>query len=83
MEDSLNAGKARRILAQNIRYARKRQKISQEELADRAGIHRTYVGAIERGKQNVSIDNIERISVALGLTPAELLTEGTVHEPSS
>lgn len=76
MHDPLPALKARQILAKNIRSARKGQKISQEDLADLAGMHRTYLGAIERSEQNVSIDNIERIALALGCSIAELLQEG-------
>jgi len=47
--------------------------ISQEELADRAGLHRTYIGDIERGKRNVSIINIFRLSLALNVTLRDLL----------
>jgi transcriptional regulator with XRE-family HTH domain len=47
--------------------------LSQEALAHQAGLHRTYVGAVERGERNVSIDNIERLARALGVTPAELM----------
>ena len=67
--------RARKLLSHNIRSTRKEQNLSQEELAARAGIHRTYLGAIERAEQNVSIDNIERIAVALGCTVAYLLRE--------
>lgn len=45
---------------------------TQEELAERAGIHRTYLSDIERGSRNVSIINIERVAVALGLQVSEL-----------
>jgi transcriptional regulator with XRE-family HTH domain len=48
--------------------------MSQDELAYRAGLHRTYVGSVERAERNVSIDNIERLAVALGASPASLLT---------
>ena len=47
--------------------------ISQEELADRAGLHRTYVSSIERAQRNVALENIFRIADALGTTPGELL----------
>lgn len=52
---------------------RKELGFSQEELADRAGVHRTYLGAAERGEVNISIDNIDRISAALGIAAASLL----------
>ena len=55
------------------RASRKARGISQEELADLAGLHRTYVGSIERGERNVSIDNIERLAGALRLDVIDLL----------
>ena len=56
-----------------MRAQRKALGISQEELADRAGVHRTYIGAVERSEVNVSIDNIARISAALEVSAALLL----------
>ena len=47
--------------------------MSQEELAERAGVHRTYVGMLERGEKNVTIYNIERIAMALLVEPFVLL----------
>jgi len=64
---------ARQRLAANIRSMRKKLGISQEALADLAGLHRTYVGSIERGERNVSIDNIERLARALGQDVLDLL----------
>jgi transcriptional regulator with XRE-family HTH domain len=64
---------ARTRLARNIRAMRKERGISQEELADLAGLHRTYVGSIERGERNVSIDNIERLAGALEQDVMDLL----------
>ncbi len=49
--------------------------ISQEELAARSGLHRTYIGDIERGKRNVSLENILRLATALETTPSDLLSE--------
>lgn len=54
-------------LGLRIREIRKNLGYSQEELADKADLHRTYIGAIERGEQNVSIDNIEKIANALSV----------------
>lgn len=49
--------------------------ISQEELAARAKVHRTYIGSVERGERNISLLNIHAIANALGATAGELLTE--------
>ena len=66
----------RMILAENLRKRRNLLSISQEEFADICNLHRTYISDIERGIRNVSIDNIERIAKALGISACELLREG-------
>ena len=48
-------------------------RLSQEDLADRAGVHRTYVGHVERGEVNPTLWNIIRIAEALGIDPADLV----------
>lgn len=63
----------RKVVAVNVRTARKAARVSQEKLAEEAGLHRTYVGAIERAERNVSLDNIERLAVALRLAAWQLL----------
>lgn len=63
----------RQILATNMRLARIAAGISQEELAHRAGIDRTYVSGIERGKRNPTITVVARFAKALGTTTANLL----------
>lgn len=57
-----------------VREIRNDAGISQEELAFRAGIHRTYLGGIERGERNPSLKNIDRIAKALNIEIAELFT---------
>ena len=69
------AFKLRLLLARRIREERGRLRISQEALAERTGLHRTYIGSIERGERNVSIDNVERIARGLGVQPQELLSD--------
>lgn len=64
----------RRIVADNVRRLRRGLKMSQEELAAQAQLHRTYVGAIERAERNLSLDNIDRLALALKVAPAALLT---------
>lgn len=63
----------REILARNLRRLRGERSLSQEALADLAGLHRTYVGSIERGERNVSLDNIERLAKALKIVAADLI----------
>lgn len=65
----------KQVLGENIRRKRKEMNISQEKLAELCGLHRTYVGAIERGERNVSLKNIQRIAKALNLPISELLKE--------
>jgi transcriptional regulator with XRE-family HTH domain len=55
-----------------VREARAQRGISQEELADRSGMHRTYVGGVERGERNLSYTNLLRLAAALELTLSEL-----------
>jgi len=61
------------VFAANVRRIRLDLGLSQEVLAERAGVHRTYVGMLERGEKNVTIYNIERIAEALKVEPSILL----------
>jgi transcriptional regulator with XRE-family HTH domain len=61
------------IFAANVRRLRIEIGLSQEELAERAGVHRTYVGMLERGEKNVTIYNIERIADAFAIQASTLL----------
>lgn len=56
-----------------VRKRRQELGISQEELADRAELHRTYISDIERGRRNLSLDNIEKLALALELSLSELM----------
>ena len=66
---------ARRIFAENLRKARLAKELSQEDLAELAHLHRTYVGSVERAERNVSIDNMERLAAAIGVSLPSLLQE--------
>lgn len=66
---------ARLRFAENLRKTRKEQGISQEKLAELAELHRTYIGSVERGERNLTIDNMERLARALGVTIQALLGE--------
>jgi transcriptional regulator with XRE-family HTH domain len=61
-----------------VRAARLEQGISQEALADLAGLDRSYMGGIERGEHNVALINIQKVAAALDLTIAELMTQAGV-----
>ena len=60
-------------LGENIRQMRKAKGLSQEALADMSGLHRTYIGGIERGERNVSIANIVRIAQALNVEASQIV----------
>jgi transcriptional regulator with XRE-family HTH domain len=60
-------------LGQAVRKRRKALGLSQEGLAEKADLHWTYIGGIERGERNVSLLNIVKIARALGLKPSQLL----------
>ena len=63
----------KKIVGENIRRHRKIAEWSQEELAEACGLHRTYIGAIERGERNVSLENIVEIARALDMHASDLL----------
>jgi len=56
-----------------IRAERTRLGLSQEELAAKAGVHRTYIGMIERGEKNITLENIEKIAKALAISLEKLM----------
>lgn len=56
-----------------LREVRLKMNISQEELAHRAGVHRTYIGMIERAEKNITLANIEKLAKGLGVPISELL----------
>ena len=63
-----------------VRAIRQDKKISQEELADLCGLHRTYISDIELGKRNVSLENIDKIALALQVKKSELFVEVEQYE---
>lgn len=61
----------------NIRALRQKREMSQEELADRAGIHRTQLAAVERGRRNMTLKSLDRLAAALEVEASDLLQKGT------
>lgn len=66
----------REIFARNMKARRKALGLSQEELAHRAGLDRTYISSLERCKYGVTIDALSDIAAQLHVTPSELLSDG-------
>jgi transcriptional regulator with XRE-family HTH domain len=58
-----------------VRALRERTGLSQEALAAKVGIHRTYMGSVERGERNICLKNIVRLALALGVHPRDLFDE--------
>ena len=62
------------VVANNIRRRRQDAGLSQEALADKCDLHRTYIGAIERGERNLTVNTLAKVAEALGCTAIALLT---------
>ena len=72
-----NSSEILQIFAMNVRTNRILQGISQEKLAERAGLHRTYIGMVERAEKNITLKNIAKIASALKVKPETLLSIST------
>ncbi|HVX22409.1 MAG TPA: helix-turn-helix transcriptional regulator [Acidimicrobiales bacterium] len=66
-------GDLQRQLGRNLRAHRKEKGLSQEGFADIVGVHRTFMGGLERGERNVTLQTVERLADRLGIDPVELL----------
>jgi len=71
----------REIVARNLRRLRRTRKLSQEELADRAGINRNYVGMLEREENAATVDMLEKLADVLDVDPIEFFRRSS-REPS-
>lgn len=63
----------RKLFGENVRKVRKSKELTQEELADKTGLHSTYIGQVERGRRNPSLINICKIIKALNVTATSIL----------
>jgi transcriptional regulator with XRE-family HTH domain len=63
-------------VARNIRDLRLKAGLSQEKLAELSGLHRTYIGGIERAERNITLASVEKIAEALHVAPPALLSSG-------
>jgi len=79
MQQSISGQSLRSILADNLRAYRKLKSISQEELASRCGLHRTYIGSVERQERNVTLGTLEVLANALGTNVPDMLTKRVKH----
>lgn len=66
-------GDLQRLLGARLRAYRQERSLSQEAFADVLGVHRTYMGSLERGERNLSLQSVERLAERLGVEPLDLL----------
>lgn len=74
----LNHANIRHRFGKAVRRRQREMDFSQEELAERAGLHRTYISNVERGELNPTLENIERIAIALQLQVSQLFIQYNV-----
>lgn len=75
MQKTTQKSGAQLLFASNMRRIRLEKNLTQELVAEAAGLHTNYISSVERGQRNISIGNIERIACALGVGMPELLAE--------
>lgn len=69
-----------KVFSLNVRKYRTSLGLSQEQFAEKCGLHRTYISSIERFQRNVSLENIQRISTALGVEVYKLFMEENIND---
>ncbi|MEH7275926.1 helix-turn-helix domain-containing protein [Neobacillus vireti] len=67
-----------KIIGENIRFYRKQKGLTQEELAERTGLQSTYIGGIERGERNISLETFEKVSQGLEIPPISFFDFSTI-----
>lgn len=68
-------GNLQKTLGRNLRRYREERGLSQEAFADVLGVHRTYMGGVERGERNLTLKSVERIAASIEVDPLDLLSE--------
>ena len=66
-------GDLQKVVGRNLRAYRLERGLSQEDFAEVVGVHRTYMGGLERGERNLTLQSLERIAEVIGVEPVELL----------
>ncbi|MDT9591582.1 helix-turn-helix transcriptional regulator [Nocardioides zeae] len=67
-------GELQRTVGRNLRAYREARGLSQEAFAERLGVHRTYMGSVERGERNLTLQTVERLAFQLSVQPHDLLS---------
>jgi transcriptional regulator with XRE-family HTH domain len=75
-------GELQRTVGRNLRAHRVSRGLSQEDFADQVGVHRTYLGGLERGERNLTLQSLERLADHLGVPPLELLLDRDTRVPT-
>jgi transcriptional regulator with XRE-family HTH domain len=73
-------GDLQRAVGRNLKSFRQGYGLSQEALADMLGVHRTYMGSVERGERNLTLRSLERMADRVGIDPLSLLQPGDEQE---
>lgn len=68
-------GELQRVVGRNLRRYREGRELSQEAFAEQLGVHRTYMGSVERGERNLTLRTVEKLAAAVSLEPLDLLIE--------
>lgn len=71
-------GDLQRAVGRNLRAYRQERGLSQEAFADLVGVHRTYMGGLERGERNLTLKSVEKIAARVGMNPLSLLQPPTI-----
>lgn len=74
-------GKLQRTVGRNLRAHREARGLSQEGFGEVLGVHRTYMGGVERGERNLTLRSVERMAARIGVDPLSLLTDTERTQP--